>query len=398
MLRHRAPRRSSSRVTGQTTSGGGAREYDGAFYENQVSGSERSAQVILPLLYAVFQPRSVIDIGCGQGAWLAVAGALGSTELTGIDGPWVDTARLRHPAIRFTAADLGAQIPVSARHDLCVSVEVAEHLLPAQADRFVEALCAASDVVLFSAAVRYQGGTAHVNEQRASYWASKFAARGYECVDLVRGAVWDDARVEWWYRQNVLVFVKRGTAIADRFRAAPRAAPPLDLVHPEAFESKMAYLLPSTIDRGVPRMNATVRAVLAVLGGVIAAGLVIAMVEFVGRGIYPPPAGMDFRDLESMRTYAAHMPTGAMLFVLAAWMSGTYFGGIIAGSIAKSRTMVFAGIVGAVILGAAVYNLMTLPHPTWMLPAAVVGIPLAAWLASRTTASGLARGAASRVE
>lgn len=383
-------------MTGQATSSGGAREYDGAFYENQVTGSERSAQVILPLVYAVFQPRSVIDIGCGQGAWLAVSGALGSTELTGMDGPWVDTARLRHPSIRFTAADLGGDIPVTARHDLCMSVEVAEHLRPAQADRFVAALCEAADVVLFSAAVRFQGGTAHVNEQRASYWAAKFAARGYECVDLVRGAVWDDARVEWWYRQNVLIFVKRGTEVAGRFKAAPRAAPPLDLVHPEAFESKMAYLLPTTIDRGAPRMNTTVRAVLAVLGGVVAAAAVIAMVEFIARGLYPPPAGLEFGDMEGMRAYAAEMPTRALLLVLAAWLSGTYFGGLVAGSIAKSRPLLFAGVVGAVILTVTLYSLITFPRAGWMLPASIIGIPLAAWMASRTTASGLARGAAKR--
>lgn len=383
-------------MTGTANSAGGAQPYDGAFYENQVTGSERSARVILPLIYAVYQPGSVIDIGCGQGAWLAVAGALGSTDLTGVDGAWVDTTRLRHPAIRFKPADLGGVIPVTARHDLCMSLEVAEHLPSEQADRFVDALCGSSDVVLFSAAVRFQGGTAHVNERRASYWAERFADRGYDCVDLVRGAVWNDERVEWWYRQNALVFVKRGTAVAQRLLAAPRPTPPLDLVHPEAFESKMAYLLPFTIDRSSTRMNTTVRAVLAVLGGLVAAALVITMIEFIGRGIYPPPEGIEFSDLDAVRAYAAGMPVSAVLITLAAWLGGTYFGGVVAGSIAKSRTLVFAGVVGAMILAAALWSLLTIPRPTWMLPASIIGIPLAAWMASRTTASGLARGAAKR--
>lgn len=374
----------------------GETPYDRAFYDRQEAGSIRSAEVILPIVYRVLAPASVVDVGCGQGAWLAACAALGSTTLTGIDGSWVDATRLRHPGIRFVTADLGGEgpIPVEGRHDLCISVEVAEHLRPERAETFVDALCRASDVVLFSAAVPFQGGDAHVNERRASYWAGQFAERGYECLDIIRGAVWTDARVEWWYRQNALVLVRRGTPAAEAFRAAPRPTPPLDIVHPEAYEEKLAYLLPPTGKRGGRSMSQALRAALAAVAGIATAVLMIMLVERIGHGAYPVPVGLDVGDREAMRAFVMDLPTGAVLFVLAAWMAGTYLGGVVAGSVARRRPLLYAGIVAVAVLAGAITNLVMFPHPPWVLPAGIAGIALAAWLAARTVARGFERAAA----
>jgi SAM-dependent methyltransferase len=216
--------------------------YDAGFYADQVEGSARAAEIVLPILFGIFQPASVIDVGCGQGAWLAAAQSLGATALTGLDGDWVDRNALRGGAIDFRPTDLAGEITIEGRHDLCISVEVAEHLPAARADAFVAALCRASGVVLFSAAVPHQGGTEHVNEERASRWAARFDAQGYACFDLVRGAIWNDERVAWWYRQNLLVFVARTSPHYAAFAEAPLPASPRDLVHPQGFEQKLAYL------------------------------------------------------------------------------------------------------------------------------------------------------------
>ena len=216
--------------------------YDAAFYADQVDGSAQAADVVLPVVFRVFAPSSVIDIGCGQGAWLAAAERQGSALLTGFDGDWVDRGALRSARIRFSQVDLAGDIPITQRHDLCISVEVAEHLPHARADAFVAALCRASDVVLFSAAVPQQGGTWHVNEERASRWAARFADNGYACFDLVRGAEWDDERVAWWYRQNIFVYVSRSSPLFAVFAAAPLPPTPRDLVHPVAFEEQVSWL------------------------------------------------------------------------------------------------------------------------------------------------------------
>lgn len=215
--------------------------YDADFYADQVEESAKSASVILPLVFAHWRPTSLIDIGCGQGAWLAAAEALGVAELVGLDGDWVDRSSLRSARMAFRPTDLSGRITLDRRFDLALSVEVAEHLPREAAERFVQALCDAADVVLFGAAVPQQGGTEHVNEERASRWGARFAARDYDTFDLIRPAVWDDARVSWWYRQNCLLYVKRGTPAHAVFAAAPLPPMPRDLVHPEAFERKVAW-------------------------------------------------------------------------------------------------------------------------------------------------------------
>ena len=79
-----------------------------------------------------------------------------------------------------------------------------------------------------------------MNEERASRWIARFAQRGYDCFDLIRGAVWEREDVAWWYRQNALLFAARGSVAHAALAAAPVPQPPRDIVHPEAFEEMLA--------------------------------------------------------------------------------------------------------------------------------------------------------------
>ena len=63
--------------------------------------------------------------------------------------------------------------------------------------------------MLFSAAIPFQGGTHHVNEQWPEYWVKRFHDRGYAVIDCLRQKIWHNDNVEWWYAQNILMFVQR---------------------------------------------------------------------------------------------------------------------------------------------------------------------------------------------
>jgi hypothetical protein len=69
-------------------------------------------------------------------------------------------------------------------------------------------LCTLGDVVLFSAAIPGQGGTQHWNEQYPAYWAKLFELNGFIPVDCIRLKIWNNPDIEWWYRQNIMFFVK----------------------------------------------------------------------------------------------------------------------------------------------------------------------------------------------
>ena len=66
-------------------------------------------------------------------------------------------------------------------------------------------------LVLFSAAVPGQGGSHHINEQWPSYWRSLFAAEGFKLFDPIRPLIRHNSSVQWWYRQNLLVFASPGS-------------------------------------------------------------------------------------------------------------------------------------------------------------------------------------------
>lgn len=212
--------------------------YNPAFYEQQADGSALSASVMLDCLFEHRRPVSVVDVGCGVGTWLQVCRDKGVADVLGIDGDYVERSSLRIPVEMFAAADVTSPDDVVAksggrRFDLAISLEVAEHLAQGHAEAFVGTLTRLSDVVLFSAAIPYQGGTNHVHENWPEYWAILFRAVGYEVVDLFRSRLWGDRRVSFWYRQNALLFVRKGSAAGHALHAEAGLRFPLSAVHPE---------------------------------------------------------------------------------------------------------------------------------------------------------------------
>lgn len=215
--------------------------YDRAFYAEQIDGSARSARVVVPaLLDLIREVNSVVDVGCGAGAWLSRFKDSGVDRVLGMDGGDADEhGQLEIERAEFRSCDFEQEISVGERFGLCICLEVAEHLTEKSAPALVRNLCSLSDVVLFSAAVPGQGGTNHLNERWPSYWADLFAEEGYRALDIIRGRFWNDARIEWWHRQNMLLFANTAGLARISHPAALAAdvcpSTPLDIVHPECF-------------------------------------------------------------------------------------------------------------------------------------------------------------------
>ena len=217
--------------------------YTEKFYDTITDGSVRSAKVILKLLYDIYKPQSVIDIGCGQGSWLSVAESLGSTTLVGLDGNWVNQDKLLSNNIKFTPINFENSIHINGQYDLCISLEVGEHLSKSRAPSFINTLCKTSDVILFSAAIKFQGGANHINEQWQSYWLALFLENGFNYFDIFRGKIWRNEEVDWWYRQNIFLLVKNDAACLDINVLFSLEKPILDIVHPKNYEAKLGQLM-----------------------------------------------------------------------------------------------------------------------------------------------------------
>lgn len=184
-------------------------QYDDIFFEYVNSGAIRSAKIVLPLLLNQLPVKSVLDVGCGQGAWLSVWSDLGIPVVVGIDGAYVNKTRLLCPKDAFVEHDLSKAFDLGRRFELVQSLEVAEHLSANSASDFVESLVRHGDMVFFSAAPPGQGGDHHINEQDYEYWRAHFARHDYVPFDLIRPILKSNVEIEPWYRYNSILYIKR---------------------------------------------------------------------------------------------------------------------------------------------------------------------------------------------
>jgi SAM-dependent methyltransferase len=229
-----------------------AATYDDAFFVELEDVVESSARRIVPLVCALLDPRSVLDVGCGRGTWLRVFEDQGVADFVGVDGGHVAADTLEIAPSKFRAHDLESPLDLGRRFDLVISLEVAEHLDPAVASAFVGSLVSHAPAVLFSAAIPYQGGPGHVDEAWQSEWAAHFAEHGFGPLDLIRPEVWCDERVAFWYAQNTILYADAAT----RMRVAPNAVAsgPLDVVHPRLHERTHTTPAPSPAPPSLSRL------------------------------------------------------------------------------------------------------------------------------------------------
>ena len=217
--------------------------YERSFYQTLAGNATTSSAIVVPLILEYVKPASIIDVGCGTGGWLAEFGKHGITDVFGIDGPWVDSKLLEIPPDRFRVADVGQPIQETRQYDLVLSLETAEHLQPESAETFVESLTKLSSVIVFSAAIPFQGGYNHFNEQWPDYWAALFARRSFTFVDCLRPRIWNNPDVEWWYAQNMFFVVENtrlGQSPALTAAATETRPDQLSIVHPRAYVENAA--------------------------------------------------------------------------------------------------------------------------------------------------------------
>jgi SAM-dependent methyltransferase len=187
--------------------------YDDEFWGRH-EANEWTGLAALVLRYCA--PRSLVDVGCGDGGLLAAIRALDpDVEILGVDGSRAALSRARRRGIPVEEWDLMFWRPRNAKplgarlagFDVVVSLETAEHL-PPWSGRSLIRILTQGRMVVFSAAHPGQGGTLHMNERTFEYWRARFAEHGFHPSrfdapfrDAVRAM-----DLPWWYAANLHVF------------------------------------------------------------------------------------------------------------------------------------------------------------------------------------------------
>lgn len=213
-------------------------QYTENFYEMIRDDSEKSARTIVKLVLELTQCKRVIDVGCGDGAWLKVFKENGIQDILGVDGDYVNPNILAIPKEQFFPFDLTKPLRLDRQFDLVVSLEVAEHLPPESAEAFIDSLTSLGPVILFSAAIPHQPGDYHINTQWLDYWVKLFQKRDYVAIDCIRPKIWNNKNVAYYFAQNILFFVEtsyleKNSLLKSEFEK--NGGLPLPLVHPTLY-------------------------------------------------------------------------------------------------------------------------------------------------------------------
>lgn len=186
--------------------------YDARYYDSQLPWLEKSARTFTDSAELLGDVGSVVDVGCGQGQYLAAWARRGIAGW-GIEYSREAVRRCHEQQLDVERADLRELDQLPWQGELVYSIEVAEHLPEQDADHFVELLTAASRRwVVLTAAAPGQTGMNHFNCQPADYWISRVESHGFKFCDQLtcdwkrRNAA---ASLPPWLCENLMVFERR---------------------------------------------------------------------------------------------------------------------------------------------------------------------------------------------
>jgi hypothetical protein len=136
------------------------------------------------------------------------------------------------------------------------------------------------------------------------------------------------------------------------------------------------------LERGLGELAmAIVRIVLGVILGTAIGFGIVMLGDYLNHMFFPPPPDLQITNPDAIRAYMADAPFTALLGLPVTWTLAA-FAAAFAG--AKIAARAWPGwIAGALIFAATGLNLAFIPHPLWMLIAAVIAVPLAAFFGAK---------------
>lgn len=179
------------------------------FYTDTRKGKIKSIKVATSLIIEHFKPQDVIDIGCGEGLFLNELYKHG-VSVVGCD---ISEAALAVSPKDFLIfqADATKPIRLNRKFDLCICIEIAEHIPTKYSKKLVKNLTHASDTIFFTAAPPGQGGVGHINEQPLKFWQKLFAEEGFTLQEELTSKLCSSLKsqkVIFWLYKNLVIFKK----------------------------------------------------------------------------------------------------------------------------------------------------------------------------------------------
>jgi len=163
-----------------------------------------------------YKPESIIDWGCGIGAYLESALKNGISQIKGFDIGGDFVKKYTDESVLSFIEYLDCTLPIETQlYDCVVSIETAEHIENNKSDQFVKNIVLSAKptaYIIFTAAQPGQSGSGHINCQPKQFWIDKFLSHGF----LVNEEVTKDIKENWkqlkapdYVINNLIVFHKK---------------------------------------------------------------------------------------------------------------------------------------------------------------------------------------------
>jgi SAM-dependent methyltransferase len=164
------------------------------------------------IVLRLFSPSSVIDFGCGTGDILAPFEGKG-IQVRGVDGSKANRKYSKIKPENFVLHDLRKGYDAGEMYDLCLCLEVAEHIDEKHSNTLIRTLTASSEIVVFTAAPPGQEGVGHVNLKPYDWWQERFKLYGFsmdtDVTEQLKSEIKNIPGIQWWYVKNMMVFKKQ---------------------------------------------------------------------------------------------------------------------------------------------------------------------------------------------
>lgn len=194
-------------------------KYSRKFYSSVDDRAGATAEEVFKVINMYLRTESILDVGCGSGAWLEAGFKLGVKRATGVD-LWSSIEVVENnPNLKPNIADNTLKLIVRdfvedsttefIKSDLAMCLEVVEHLPEHVGRNLVQRLTESANFIVFSGAQPGQGGTYHINEQPLTYWVEEFKKYGFNVYDPFRLTLQNQSNLPRFYALNTLLFVNQ---------------------------------------------------------------------------------------------------------------------------------------------------------------------------------------------
>lgn len=124
-------------------------------------------------------------------------------------------------------------------------------------------------------------------------------------------------------------------------------------------------------------MPVVLKKILALVVGLVICVGTVALLEQLNHSLFIPASAStaDSHDPSVATAFMKNLPVAAYLMVLFAWLAGTAFGIAAASLLIRRVSRLFVPVITGIMLLSTIANFYLLPHPTWLMIAAVVLIP-----------------------